>query len=185
MIGLLLLALSPPPALAGPASDRPMPRRLEIDALVGLRVGGGVLATVEPLRFVETGGYLYVASDFYSMAPDWVRDGLDPKHNLRIAPLGVVGVNTGGEVFQAALLGAVGVELLSFKESKSIPALDEPVVYGTTELAPTGGAALDLRLQPYEHLGFNLLTYIPLPLTATGFFNIERAHFGLGGTWRW
>ena len=88
--------------LAGPALAAP-PLHVEADVLVGMRVGIGGLATVEPVRHVEVGGSLGIVTDFYTFAPDWVRDGLDPRHNLRFRPQAVLGVNTGRTRVSAAL----------------------------------------------------------------------------------
>ena len=161
------------------------PGRVEANALVGMRVGGGVLATVDPVRHVEVGGSLSLVTDFYAMAPDWVTDGLDPSVNLRFSPRVIAGLNTGPRRFQAALLGTAGMELLTFRESKTVPALDQPVEYGTTEVAFVGGVGLDLRYRPWDHLGFNLLAHFGLPAPPSALFDTERSFVGIGATWGW
>lgn len=160
------------------------PLHLEVDVLVGMRGGGGALATVEPVKHVEVGGTLTVVTDIYAGAPGWVRDGLDPIHNLRISPQGVVGVNTGRTAVSVALLGSIGAELLTFREAKTVPTVADPIVYGTTELVLVGGASLDLRVIPSEHWGGNLLLYLPLPFTPTGNPDLSRVYAGLGVSYR-
>jgi len=156
------------------------PLHVEATALMGMRAGAGGLVTVEPVRHLEVGGTATVTTDLYGFAPTWVTDGLDPKHNLRISLQPAIGVNTGDTRVSFAMLGSVGLEMLTFRESRDVPPLDKPVVYGTTELVPVGGVTLDLRVRPTKTWGMNMMIYTPLPPTPTGNPNLERLHAGLG-----
>jgi hypothetical protein len=164
--------------MAGAAAMPPV--HLEVDGLLGMRAGAAATATVEPWPHVELGGITTVTTDVYGLAPDWVVDSLNPKHNLRFNVQPAAGLNSGNTHVSLAVLASFGLELLSFKEERVVPALSKPVVYGTTELAVVGGFTLDLRVRPTGTWGANLMAYTPLPPTPTGNLNLERLYAGLG-----
>ena len=153
---------------------------VEAQGLMGMRGGVGGLVTLEPTPHIELGGTTAIVTDLYALAPEWVTDNLDSKYNLHVSLQPAIGVNTGDTHVDLAVIGSVGLELLTFRESRDVPALEDPVIYGTTELAAVGGITLDLRVRPQKTWGVNLMIYTPLPPTATGNPNLERLHAGLG-----
>lgn len=159
------------------------PRHHEADLTLGMRAGVAGQITQEVRPRVELGGRLHGETDVYAGAPAWVRTGLDPKHNLHLTPLALIGVNTGDTVVSGGFHLGVGAELFSFRESKAVPALAEPIVYGRTGLRPAGALNLDLRVRSRKGPGGHLLFSLPLPPAPTGMPYVDRLHVALGVVW--
>ncbi len=159
------------------------PRIHEVDLTLGMRAGLAAQVTVAATPRLELGGRLHAETDLYAGAPGWVRTGLRPKHNLHLTPMALAGLNTGDTFVQGAFLLGAGAEVFSFREEKTIAALDEPVVYGATGVRPAGALTLDLRLRPKAGAAAHLMLSVPLPLAPTGMPYFDRMHAALGVIW--
>ncbi|TNE90819.1 MAG: hypothetical protein EP330_07240 [Deltaproteobacteria bacterium] len=157
-----------------------MPQHREVDLTLGMRAGVAGQWTVEPTSRVELGGRLTAETDVYAGAPDWVREGLDPKHNLHFTPMGLVGVNTGDTAVSGAFSLGLGTELFTFREAKTLPSVAETVVYGATGLRPAAAMLFDLRIRGAKGVGGHLLFSLPLPFAPTGAPYIDRLHLAAG-----
>ncbi|MCO4747033.1 MAG: hypothetical protein KC912_19710 [Proteobacteria bacterium] len=160
-----------------------VPRTHEVDLTLGMRAGVAGQVTLSPTPRVEVGGRLHLETDVYAGAPDWVTIGLKPKHNLHLTPLALVGLNTGDTRVSGAFLLGVGAEVFTFREEKSIPALDEPVVYGATGVRSAGAFTMDLRIRGENRPGAHVLFSLPLPFAPTGAPYIDRLHVAAGVIW--
>jgi len=180
MIALLLTAA----ALTAPATAAPLPVQLDVDAAMGMRAGGTVLATVTPWAQLDAGVYVSVMTDLYAFAPEAVTWGLERERNLHVATMAALGWHTAGERWSVGLYGLVGPEVVRIVESKQVPALDAPVSYEHTDVALRGGLLPTLRWQPGDRWGANLQIMVPLPRTPTGKPALERLHLAAGVTWR-
>lgn len=159
------------------------PRTHEVDLTLGMRAGAAGQLTVHATPRLEVGGRVHAETDVYAGAPAWVRTGLDAKQNLHLTPLAVAGVNTGDTVISGAFLLGAGLEVFTFREAKTIPALAEPVVYGATGVRPAGALTADLRVRARSGPGGHLLLSIPLPPAPTGMPYIDRLHVAAGVVW--
>lgn len=155
------------------------PVQADLDATLGMRAGGSALVTVAPVPHLEVGGLGTGTTDVYAGAPSWVRSGLEPAWNLHLAPMAAVGWSSGDTPVSLAVHGAAGLELSTFRETRVIPALEEPVVYGATGVRFSGGLLTTLRIRPVGP-GANLQLFVPLPPMATGAVDVVRLHLGLG-----
>ena len=156
------------------------PRHHQVDLTLGMRAGAAAQVTVEAWPHIELGGRLHGETDVYAGAPGWVRTGLNPGHNLHLTPTALIGVNTGDTPVSGAFLIGPGLELFSFREQKTVPALATPVEYGATALRPAGALTLDLRVRSKAGPGGHLLCAVPLPLTPSG-----TPYCSLRNAWYW
>jgi hypothetical protein len=161
-----------------------VPRVHEVDATLGMRAGLAGQVTVEVRPHIEVGGRLHAERDVYLGAPSWVTTGLDPTWNLHLTPLALAGVNTGVTRISGAFLLGVGAEWFTFKEEKTLPALDAPVVYQAAGWRPAGALTSDLRIRSKSGtVGGHALFSLPLPFTPTGAPYIDRLHVAAGVLW--
>lgn len=161
-------------ALAAPVG------RVQGDLTLGMRAGVAGQWTRALAPHLEVGARLQVATAVYGGAPAWVREGLEPHHNLYLTPQAVVGVHTGQTAVSAALLLAPGLEVYTFRETRTVGPLREPVTYGHTGLRGAHAVLADLRVRPKGGHGVHLLLAVPVPLAPSGFLYIEHLYAGLG-----
>jgi hypothetical protein len=161
----------------------PLSLRADVDGAMGMSAGGSALLTTNPWSHLDAGLYVSAMTDLYSFAPEPITWGLDRHVNLHLAPMAAVGWSqpVGRWTFGGYLMA--GPELMVIRETRTVPALDEPIEYKHHDWDFHGGVLPTVRWMPTDHWGANFQFLLPLPWMPTGNPDFERMHFALGVTW--
>jgi hypothetical protein len=156
----------------------------DVTPALGMRGGVTGIAGVTPWAHLDTGLYLSAMTDLYAFAPETITWGLERQANRHLGAALAVGWAAPVGRWELGVYGLAGPELLVIRETKTVPALDEPVEYERRDLDWVGGVLPVARWWPSEQWGLATQVLLPLPLNPSGNPPTERIHIGIGVSWR-